>query len=216
MEQDSLQQIRNNHLADILCAQRTKGDGSLAELTECTDGGLTTVKKCVFQAMDFGMIVAGDIGASTGGRKAQRYIPNKDYQYFLFLIVDNNALLCCVYDFKYNLCEKYSVHFQMENYMNSVCKVIDQTIEKYNLGTICLSVPCIMKDGIILDWYYNRQMEGVNIRKTLEEKYHLNVIVQNDMKLTVVGESAKHRQNVKDIVTVQFGHNGIREWKCTP
>lgn len=158
----------------------------------------------------------GDIGASTGGRKAQRYILNKDYQYFLFLIVDNNALLCCVYDFKYNLCEKYSVHFQMENYMNSVCKVIDQTIEKYNLGTICLSVPCIMKDGIILDWYYNRQMEGVNIRKTLEEKYHLNVIVQNDMNLTVVGESAKHRQNVKDIVTVQFGHNGIREWKCTP
>lgn len=56
------------------------------------------------------MIVAGDIGASTGGRKAQRYILNKDYQYFLFLIVDNNALLCCVYDFKYNLCEKYSVH----------------------------------------------------------------------------------------------------------
>jgi len=59
MEQDSLQQIRNNHLADILCALRTKGDCSLAELTECTDGGLTTVKKCVFQAMDFGMIVAG-------------------------------------------------------------------------------------------------------------------------------------------------------------
>ena len=45
-------------MADILCALRTKGDCSLAELTECTDGGLTTVKKCVFQAMDFGMIVA--------------------------------------------------------------------------------------------------------------------------------------------------------------
>ncbi len=209
VEQDSLKQIRNKHLSDILYELRAKGDCSLAELTESTDGGLTTVKKCVFQAMELGMILEGDIGASTGGRKAKRYLINKNYQYFLLIIVDNNDLLCRIYDFEYKLCKTYSVQFQMDYYMDCVYKVIDRASEKYNLGTVCLSVPCVIKDGVILDWYYNRQMQGVNIRKQLEDKYPFNIIVQNDMKLAVIGEGSRQKQNVKDLVTIQLGHNGI-------
>lgn len=73
VEQDTLKNIRNKNLSDILQVLRDKGACSLAELTENTDGGLTTVKKCVFQAMDFGMIVEGDIADSTGGRKPKQY-----------------------------------------------------------------------------------------------------------------------------------------------
>lgn len=207
--QDTLKNIRNKNLSDVLQVLREKGVCSLAEITESTDGGLTTVKSCVFQAMELGMIIEGDIAPSTGGRKAKQYLINSDYQYFLFLIVDNNDLKFNIQNFKYECVEKYSIHFNMTDFFDSVCENVDSLKEKYNIGTLCLSLPCVVKDGVILEWYYNPKYNGFNLKKALEKTYNLNVIIQNDMKLTVIGESTQSRQNSTDIVTVQFGHNGI-------
>lgn len=208
-EQDILKNIRNKNLSDILQVLRDKGACSLAELTENTDGGLTTVKKCVFQAMDYGMIIEGDIADSTGGRKAKQYLINEQYQYFLFLIIDNNNLIFKINNFKLECVEIYSAYFEMSEFFGTVCRNIDKIISKYDLGTICLSMPCVVKDGVILDWYYNPKLNGFDLKSALESKYKLNTIIQNDMKLTVIGESTENRQNTKNIVTMQFGHNGI-------
>lgn len=209
VEQDTLKNIRNKNLSDVLQVLRNKGACSLAELTENTDGGLTTVKKCVFQAMELGMIIEGDIAESTGGRKAKQYLINEKYQYFLFIIIDNNELLFKIYNYKFECAESYSVIFEMDKFLFTLYRNIDRIKSKYALGTICLSLPCVVKNGVILDWYYNQNMNGFDLKSDLESKYKLNTIVQNDMKLTVIGESAESRQNSKNIVTVQFGHNGI-------
>lgn len=209
IEQDTLKNIRNKNLSDILQVLRDKGACSLAELTENTPGGLTTVKKCVFQAMDYGMIIEGDIAESTGGRKAKQYLINEKYQYFLFLIIDNNNLIFKINNFKFECIEHYSARFQMNKFIDIVCGNIDKIISKYDLGTICLSMPCVVKDGVILDWYYNPDMNGYDLKSALESRYHFNIIIQNDMKLTVIGESTENRLNTKNIVTMQFGHNGI-------
>lgn len=209
VEQDTLKNIRNKNLSDILQVLRQKGACSLSKLTENTDSGLTTAKKCVFQAMEYGMIIQGDMADSTGGRKAKQYLINENYQYFLFLVVDNNNLLSKIYDFKFQCVQEISLHFEMNEYLNTVYRLIDSSLKKYDVGTLCLSIPCVVKDGVILDWYYNRKLNGFDIKSDLENKYRLNVIVQNDMKLTVMGESSEHRQNTNNIVTMQFGHNGI-------
>lgn len=209
VEQDILKNIRNKNLSDILQVLRNKGASTLAELTENTDGGLTTVKKCVFQAMDLGMIIEGDIADSTGGRKAKQYLINEKYQYFLFLIVDNNDLIFKIQNFKFEYVENYAVHFNMNEFFETICKNINKIKNKYDIRTLCLSMPCVVKDGIILDWYYNPNMNGFDLKKALENIYRFNTIIQNDMKLTVIGESTENRQNTKNIVTMQFGHNGI-------
>lgn len=207
--QNTLKNIRNKNLSDILQVLRDKGACSLAELTENIDGGLTTVKKCVFQAMDYGMIIEGDVADSTGGRKAKQYLVNEKYQYFLFLIVDNNDLIFKIYNFKLECTEKYSVYFNMNEFFEVICENVSKIKKEYDIGTLCLSMPCVVKDGVILDWYYNPNMNGFDLKEALESKYHLNTIIQNDMKLTVIGESTESKQNTKNIVTVQFGHNGI-------
>ena len=208
-EQNTLKNIRNKNLSDILQVLRNKEMCSLSELTESISGGLTTVKKCVVQGMDCGMIVEGDIADSTGGRKAKQYLINKEYQYFLFLIIDNNDLIVKIQNFKSECVEDYFIHFNIDDFFESICKNIDNLIIKYDIGTICLSVPCVVKDGVILEWYYNPKLNGFNLKSALENRYKLNTIIQNDMKLTVIGESTKNRQNTKNIVTIQFGHNGI-------
>lgn len=209
IEQNTLKSIRNKNLSDILQVLRDKGACSLAELTENTAGGLTTVKKCVLQAMDFGMIIEGDIADSTGGRKAKQYLINEKYQYFLFLIIDNNNMIFEIQNFKFECIRNYSVIFDMNDFFETVCRNINKIINEYDLETICLSMPCVVKDGRILEWYYNPNMNGFDLKSALESRYHFNIIIQNDMKLTVIGESTEKRQNTGNIITIQFGHNGI-------
>lgn len=208
-EQDTLKNIRNKNISDILQILREEKICTLSQLTEKTDGGLTTVKKCIQQAMNYGMVIEGDIADSTGGRKAKQYLLNTDYQYFLMFIVDNNDLICRIYNFNYDKVEELHTHFEMNGFLNYVYSNIDSALKKYDIGTICISIPCVVKDGKILDWFYNHSLEDFDLKSNLETKYKKNIIVQNDMKLTVIGESTQNRQNTKNIVTIQFGHNGI-------
>lgn len=208
-EFQTLKKIRNKNLSDILQVLRKYGECSLAQLTENTEGGLTTVKKCVNEALELNMIKEGDMADSTGGRKAKLYLINPEYQYFLFLIVDNNNLICEIYDFSYILVKDYKISFEMNGFTDCVYEVVGKAKEEFKIGTVCLSLPCVVKNGIVMDWYYNRSAEGLDLKKSLQEKFGVNVIVQNDMKLTVIGESVQNGKSIKNIATVQFGHNGI-------
>ncbi|MGN0536125.1 MAG: ROK family protein [Eubacterium sp.] len=208
-KEETLTNIRNKNLSDILRVLRKKGPCSLAQLTENIDGGLTTVKKCVMQAAGYGMIKEGDTELSTGGRKAKLYLINKEYQYFLFLIIDNDNLYCKIYDFCFETVEEYSLHFKMDECLDCMYQSIDDAVKKYCLGTVCMSLPCVIKNGTIVDWYYNISAVGTNVKKEIENKYAVNVIVQNDMNLTVMGENVKNRAVTGNIATVQLGHNGF-------
>lgn len=209
IEQDTLKNIRNKNLSDILQVLRNKGTCSLSELSQNTDGGLTTVKKCVAQAIDYGMAIEGNIAESTGGRKARQYLINREYQYYFIAIVDNNNLIIKVFDFAINCVEDYQKSFEMNLFFAALNEEIEKQARKYTIGTIGVSLPCIVKNGVVLDWYYNPEMVGFDIKNKLEEKYKANVVVQNDMKLTALGVFNTDEINSKNIVTMQFGHNGV-------
>lgn len=209
IEQDTLKNIRNKNLSDILQVLRNKGTCSLSELSQNTDGGLTTVKKCVAQAIDYGMAIEGNIAKSTGGRKARQYLINREYQYYFIAIVDNNNLIIKVFDFAINCVEDYQKSFEMNLFFSALNEEIEKQARKYTIGTIGVSLPCIVKNGVVLDWYYNPEMVGFDIKNKLEEKYKANVVVQNDMKLTALGILNTDEINSKNIVTMQFGHNGV-------
>lgn len=209
IEQDTLKNIRNKNLSDILQVLRNKGTCSLSELSQNTDGGLTTVKKCVAQAIDYGMTIEGNIAESTGGRKARQYLINREYQYYFIAIVDNNNLIIKVFDFAINCVEDYQKSFEMNLFFSALNEEIEKQARKYTIGTIGVSLPCIVKNGVVLDWYYNPEMIGFDIKNKLEEKYKANVVVQNDMKLTALGVFNTDEINSKNIVTMQFGHNGV-------
>lgn len=209
IEQDTLKNIRNKNLSDILQVLRNKGTCSLSELSQNTDGGLTTVKKCVAQAIDYGMAIEGNIAESTGGRKARQYLINREYQYYFIAIVDNNNLIIKVFDFAINCVEDYQKSFEMNLFFSALNEEIEKQVRKYTIGTIGISLPCVVKNGVVLDWYYNPEMVGFDIKNKLEEKYKANVVVQNDMKLTALGVFNTDEINSKNIVTMQFGHNGV-------
>src|SRR5699024_3435927 len=98
---------------------------------------------------------------------------------------------------------------EMNLFFSALNEEIEKQARKYTIGTIGVSLPCIVKNGVVLDWYYNPEMVGFDIKNKLEEKYKANVVVQNDMKLTALGVFNTDEINSKNIVTMQFGHNGV-------
>lgn len=204
-----LEEIRNQNFSAILNVLREKGARSLNQIAEHTAISLTTVKKCIEQGLRENMVCAAGEAESTGGRKAMQYLLNREYQYFLFIITDDNDLVCRVFDFAFHCVEEKSVPFAMQQYLRCVHHVIEAFLEQYDIGAVCLSLPCVVKQGIIIDWYYNPGLCGFDIQSDLSERFHTHVIVRNDMKLTVAGACMKEFMNIPNLVTAQFGHNGI-------
>lgn len=209
LNQNSLDKIRNQNFAELLEVMRKLGTCSLAQITQRMDVGLTTVKKCVEEGVQCGMILTGEVAESTGGRKAQQFLINPDYQYFLLITTDNNDLICGLYDFNRQCVKETKRHFAMPEYFQALCDEIHCFASEYGVGTVCLSLPCVVKDGVVVDWYYNQALEGFEIRRELEKKFRIHSIVQNDMKLTVLGAASRQESEIQNIVTAQFGHNGI-------
>lgn len=207
--QKALENIRIRNFSEILEVMRRLGPCSLSQITEQMNVGLTTVKKCVEEGIQDGMILPGETADSTGGRKAQQYRINPAYQYYLMIVTDDNDFIIKVYDFSRRCVEEARQIFSMPRYYQSLCEAIDTYMERYEVGVICLSIPCVIKDGRIVGWYYNPAMQGFDIRTQLEKRFQVHVVIQNDMKLTVLGAAAASGDPVRELVTAQFGHNGI-------
>ncbi len=209
-DQKVLEQIRIRNFARLLKVMRELGTCSLSQITEQMSIGLTTVKKCIEEGLSCGMILPGETAESTGGRKAQQFLLNAGYQYELMILIDNNNLVCRVYDFNRRCLEKSQVRFEMPLFWQRLCEEITVYTARYAVGTICLAMPCVIKDGRVTDWYYNPMMQGFEIGLELQKRFCTHVIVQNDMKLAVRGAAAHPgEKGVKNLVVAQFGHNGV-------
>lgn len=208
--QPELTKIRNKNFADVLATLRQHAPCSLAQIADATGIGLTTVKKCIEQGAELGMVLHGEIAESTGGRKAQQFQLNPRYQYYLMLLTDNNDFVCRLYDFNCNCIAQARRPFSMERFFEQLCRAVSAFAAEYDVGTLCLSLPCVVKNGNIVDWYYNPALQGFPIQKELERRFGIHVLVQNDMKLTVLGAASDMQATAKlNLVTAQFGHNGI-------
>lgn len=208
--QKELEQIRIRNFACLLRVMRALGPCSLSQVTERMNVGLTTVKKCMEEGLGCGMILLGETAESTGGRKAQQFLLNASYQYELMILVDNNNLLCRVYDFNRHCLEKSQTRFEMPSFWQCLCGEITSYVARYRVGVISLSMPCVIKDGRVTDWYYNPAMQGFDIGQELQRHFGAHAIVQNDMKLAVRGAAARlGEKSVPNLVAAQFGHNGV-------
>lgn len=207
---EKLSEIHNENIVAILNIMRQKMPCDYACLAQNTGLGLTTVKKCVEECVEDGMVIFGDMADSTGGRKAQQFNINPDYQNFILIIPDNNQLIVNLYDFSKKLIKQEKKNISVIHFYDEIRKIIEDYKSRFPTGTVGISLPCVVKNGEIIDWYYNKGMQGINVIRELEKEFSVNVVAQNDMKLSVLGATlVPERQGINNIVSAQFGHNGI-------
>jgi len=203
--------IKNVHFNAILEAMRNHRCFAISEIAGATGLSIPTVKKAIDFGVNAGVVVPSDIAPSTGGRKAQLYKINSAFCHTLYFLLDNEELHFVLKDYADAVSEKAVRTIALPAFRKEIEAIFNALNKKYkNISAVCIAVPAITDSGKIIDWYYNPSLNGFDLKEYFENKYKVNVAVENDMKLTALA-AAEYSSNKEDttLATLQFGHNGI-------
>lgn len=181
---------------------------TVSDIAGKTNLSIPTVKKFVDFSLTNNILYASEIAESTGGRKPIVYALNKDYLSTLYIVVDNNDLIITLKNFCNATLVSRRKNINLADIMEEISYAYDSVQSEYhNVKFICIGLPCIVVNGVIKEWYYSPKNNNIDVISTLENKYDVKVIIENDMKATV--RAYGDRNGNGNVATVQFGHNGI-------
>lgn len=203
--------IKNFHFNAVLEAMRNNRCYAISEIAEATALSIPTVKKAVDYGVKAGIVIPSHVAPSTGGRKARLYTINSGFCHTLYFVLDDDELHFLLKDFTDNVCEKGVSTIRLSDFCKEIEAAVDTLRKKYKtIAALCIAVPAITDNGKIIDWYYNPGLNGFDLKGHFEDKYKVEVAVENDMKLTALA-AVEYSANKEDttLATLQFGHNGI-------
>ncbi|MEG1846645.1 MAG: ROK family protein [Oscillospiraceae bacterium] len=171
---------------------------------------LPTVTRAIDFAVEIGMVNVDEIADSTGGRKARQYSLNPQYTHFLLLILDNEKLHFEIRDFVGKVVKKGETQVKYDNILEDFERVISELKSEYNkISSVSISIGGVIDNGVILDCYKLRHLNGFNLKRHLENLFKIDVIVENNLK-ALAKSSQKYDDDYKEkiIISSAFGHSG--------
>ncbi|MEO2203486.1 ROK family protein [Paenibacillus pabuli] len=186
------------------------GQGTKSMVAEATGLSVATCRSILLELLEAGELVELDLEESSGGRPAQVYKFNENFSYIVCLIV--KAGVQC-HSVSYSVTNLYGEIVE-EGYqetekdqMNEVViyELIERLIGKFPLiRAVGIGVPGAVNQGVVNVSDIPR-LVGVPLAAYIRGKYEVEVIVENDMNLTVYGLYQKQEyQDEKSIVVATF------------
>ncbi|WP_070000633.1 ROK family transcriptional regulator [Cellulosilyticum sp. I15G10I2] len=169
---------------------REKGQATKQQLAELTGLSLVTVGSVLQQLIKENEVCEAELSSSSGGRPAQNFKYN-DY-FSLILII-----------FPYEVNGDISIHCAVVSLLGKSVHEVDEKVEGIDLESferiisplistyptikaIGFGLPSVEMDGKIIISDYQALM-GVSIAAHFSERYHMTVIMENDVNAAVVG-----------------------------
>lgn len=192
------------------------GPVTIEEITDKTSLSRKTVIDSI-NRLNTDQLISIDGYASTGGRPAKRYRINKDARYSIGIDFEFPNVRIGIADLFNNLVYADQIVFDLRCKANEALKGLLDGIDT------CVSVSGIAKDKIIgiglgisgtIDKSAGQSLsikriqgwENVPIKKTLSDKYHVPVYIENDVHLLALVEKQKYRSENNE----NFAFIGIR------
>lgn len=184
---DQLKQLHKQKIKDMFFQYKKLNKKFLANNTGISQTTCTTILK---ELLEERFIFQIENIASTGGRPSKQYQLNKDYQHNCLVHLKNGKPI--------------KVEIQIRNLYSEILLYEIQEIETFskgkfydllddifakdnNISTIALSVPGIINENSRVLFSDIEGLAEINPEILLAERYHVNVIVENDVNLAVVG-----------------------------
>ncbi len=172
----------------------TNGPVTKIELARLSGASVPTVNKIVNLLEDDGLICSISEDSNGVGRKPARYIINKDAGYFIVFFVQNGCIRGGLANNHGEILHAINSSPDMDS-LDSVNRVIFDTVELFlteipqdKLRAIGLGVPGVIDTGdriiaipTVPCW------EGIDLKTMLEERFHIPVFLENDVKLMTIG-----------------------------
>lgn len=184
---DRLQKMKDdnfNKVCDYVKAQR---ETTIAEISKATGFSLPTVTRIMNYGVRIGTFRLTDDDVRTGGRKARGFRINKNYALSLCLYVRNSEIFWRLLDFSGCVLEDDRLDYDNTEFVKTADELIGGLCGRYPAMKVCaVCLPCVVSDGIIVDWALNPTLDGMNIAQHIFYRYDIKVFVQNDMKILAV------------------------------
>ncbi|MGF7400658.1 ROK family protein [Thermoanaerobacterium thermosaccharolyticum] len=190
--------IKQINKSIVLNTIRKKGIISRADLANITGLNKSTVSSLVDELIKDGFVEEEGPGESKGGRKPIMLMINSLAGCVIGVDLDVNYILVILTDILANILWQKRINLKIgedkEDIIGKIIDLIDEAISnspktvKGVLG-IGIGVPGITdyKRGIVLK-APNLKWENVELKKIIEEKFHLNVYIDNEANTGAIGE----------------------------
>ncbi|WP_045520465.1 ROK family protein [Neobacillus niacini] len=188
--------VKKNNKALVLQLMMEKEPISRADIAQVSGLHKATVSSLVNELLEEELIFESGPGESSGGRRPVILHFNKAAGYAIGIDIGVNYVLCVLTDLKGNiLIEKnQSVNrtpypFIMKIVQNMIQSLMDEMPHsRYGIVGIGVGVPGIVnKEGSIL-LAPNLGWTNIQLKKDLEELFHVPVIIENEANAGAVGE----------------------------
>lgn len=207
---EKMNEIKSENIINAVNYLKTAGSCTVSEIAEKCGISFPTAKNILNYAVDKKIAFESHTAPSTGGRKAAVYKVNPEYCCRAYVIIENNTLIFRICDFTGRVCEETKREINLNNFIDDTTAEYNRLKKSRNVSALVMSLPCVVSNGEIKDWYYNPAYVGKNVSNLLSERLGIACFVENDMKLAVLGRAEKYANAKRSTVAcVQFGHNGI-------
>lgn len=180
--------LKQANLTLIRNVIRHKGTATRAEIAAETNISSTTVRSLLNEMIENKEIESIGYDASSGGRKAKRYcfMPER-YYCVAFCLTDTNVHALLI-----NICgeilETTCLELKDNQYETVIFPFLDALMEKREIKAIGVGVPGVVAGGS----YWKKRLSSeeffeVAIGSSLESRYHVPVILENDINATTIG-----------------------------
>lgn len=188
-----------------------KGPISKPELAQLTNLSLPTVNKIVDSLVMDEVVIEYAMQTGNGaGRRAKTYvIDGSSGSLLVIYYLDGKwiGVSANILGRILNQIEKPAMPDRTQDPIDSIYNLLDVLMEKTEkVKAIGIGIPgVVLNSGEIFSIPSIPLFEGANLQKLLEERYHLPVFVENDVKLMTIGYYTKNMKKLDNIVFIYVG-----------
>lgn len=187
--------------------------GTKNHIAKVTGLSISTCRNILNDLIVSGEVKEVDFISSNGGRPSKKYVYNKNYAYtgIIYLRIEGgeSILFSSILNMGgQHISEQTEIFLQID--LEIIEKSINRMIENYpKLKVICLGIPGVVLDGVvgICDI---KALEHIPIKKKIEEKYPIKIILENDVNASALGYyQNKNITGFESIVYIYYPYLGI-------
>lgn len=207
----STMEIKQQNVDRIREALRIEGCGTKAEISKATGLSIATCNNLLNEMLEDNEILFADQAESQGGRRANRFVYNKNYRHVLAVYMKsvNNVRMVgyVIADAFGDTIESEVLHPDWIDCDYLLGVLTDLLSRDSLIKTVAVAIPGNVYQGVI-ERCDLRSLENKNLQAMLEERLKVSVLIENDMNFIAYGTAQSYAKSQHySLVAVDFPAN---------
>jgi len=210
-------QLKKINEERIRQAIKENPNSTKADIARETGLSLATCNNLLNEMIVCGEIIASELAPSSGGRPATQYIYNKDHHFALCLYVSNDGdekkLVCAVVNALEEILEETQSILEHVTLDAIDCAIAGPIVRYPKIKVIGIGVPGRILNGVV-EFCDIEELENVDLKLPLQNKYGIEVLVENDMDFIAYGYYMKYMEahgadSKRNLAVIYFPKNNF-------